>query len=114
MNGTETDAVAVLVLGDVPRRAIYVRAHETGVMTSIPVGLYRLQFRQGNTWLKTRRFCEVTATSEFTDAIEFYETQEGFNNIRVTLHPVPTGTARTMPLSAGSFRLPPEEDGPTN
>jgi hypothetical protein len=114
MNGTAEDAVAVLVQSGVPKRAIYVRTQEEGIMTSIPVGEYHLHFQRGSRWLNTRRFCDVTTTSQFAETFDFYETEEDdgtrFKEVRVSLHAVPHGNARTITMSADLFGLPPEEN----
>jgi len=110
-NGTDYDAVAVLTESDVPRRAIYIRNGETGIMTSIPRGRYQLRFQLGLNWQTDRRFCELKGTSEFLEEFEFDETELGssieYSTYEVTLHPVLAGTARTHAIPAGEFELPP-------
>jgi hypothetical protein len=117
-NGTERDAVAVLIDGatEVPKRAIYVRSGEAGAITSVPNGNYRLRFQFGLRWLRERRFCEPANTSEFDDVFDFHQvaTVGGpkYGTFEVTLHPVVDGTARTHSLSNAELRLPIPDAGP--
>lgn len=112
-NGTECDAVAVLVESTSERavRAIFIRGRESGIITQVPAADYRLRFQLGRKWQRDRSFCEIASTSEFDRELRFEETEVGreinFARFEVTLHPVPTGDARkhTIPLSA--FELPP-------
>lgn len=112
-NGTEFDAVAVLIddATDVPRRAIFVRTRESGAMTSVPPGRYRLRFQLGSEWLAERRFCRTRGTSEFDDAFDFKEIESDrgtkYRAYEVTLHAVPQGRARTHVVSDERFELPP-------
>ena len=104
INGTTYDAVAVLVDADTdePRRAIYIRQGERGVMTRVPVGVYLLQFQLGDDWIAEEgRFCTVASTEHFEDPLEF----DG-SGWEVTLHPVVGGTAATEPIPPSAFRLP--------
>jgi len=112
-NGTHLDAVAVLIddATEAPRRAIFIRSGESGAMTSLPPGRYRLRFQVGSDWLVERRFCRVRGTSEFDSAFDFDEVEsEGgtrYGAYEVTLHPVPEGTARTHVVPDSRFELPP-------
>src|SRR5882724_3855500 len=112
-NGTESDAVAVLIddATEVPRRAIFIRSGESGAVTSVPSGRYRLRFQLGSDWLSERRFCRIRGTSEFERAFEFQEVESDrgtrYSAYEVTLHPVPQGSARTHALSDSRFELPP-------
>ncbi len=114
VNGTSLDAVAVLVeaLPAQPRRAIYIRANETGRITQIPPGVYQLQFQLGSSWPSGgSAFCQIRGTSEFDRSLPFEEreTDDGveYSNAEVTLHPVPQGTATTHIIPPSAFRLPP-------
>lgn len=112
-NGTDSDAVAVLIddATEAPRRAIFIRSGESGAVTSVPLGRYRLRFQLGLDWLAERRFCRIRGTSEFYSAFDFQELESDrgtkYNAYEVTLHPVPQGTARTHALSDSRFELPP-------
>jgi len=111
-NGTENDGIAVLYDPyDEPKRALYVRRHETGVMTAVPAGTYRLKFQFGDDWLETREFCPPMGSAEFDEALEFSETRDEdgvrYRGFTVTLHSVPSGTARTSPLPNVPLPLPP-------
>ena len=111
-NGTDFDAVAVLIddTGDIPRRAIFIRTGESGAMTSVPPGRYRLRFQLGSDWLAERRFCRSRGTSEFDGAFSFEEIESGrgtkYSVHEVTLHAVPHGTARTHVVLDERFELP--------
>jgi hypothetical protein len=112
-NGTGLDAVAVLIDDptEAPRRAIFIRRGESGSMTSVPPGRYRLRFQIGSDWLTERRFCRPRGTSEFDSAFHFDEFESGrgtkYSAYEVTLHPVPQGTARTHVVSDSQLELPP-------
>lgn len=112
-NGTDLDAVAVLIddATEGPRRAIFIRSGESGAMTSVPLGRYRLRFQVGSKWLTERRFCRTRGTSEFDDAFDFEEVESAtgtrYSTYEVTLHPVPEGTARTHVVPDERFDLPP-------
>ena len=117
-NGTERDAVAVLIdsATKAPKRAIYVRSGEAGAITSVPNGDYRLRFQFGQHWLRERRFCEPANTSEFDDAFDFREVSAGsrttYSTFEVTLHPVIDGTAKTHSLSNAELTLPTPDVSP--
>jgi hypothetical protein len=68
-NGTDSEAVVVLTQADVGKRAIYIRAGESGAITSIPIGTYSVQFQLGDHWLRPRRFCNMVATSAFDESL---------------------------------------------
>jgi len=112
-NGTDSDAVAVLIddATEAPRRAIFIRSGESGAMTSVPPGRYRLRFQLGSDWLAERRFCRTRGTSEFDSAFDFEEVESDrgtrYSTYELTLHPVPQGTARTHVVSDSRFELPP-------
>lgn len=112
-NGTDSDAVAVLIddATETPRRAIFIRSGELGAVTSVPSGRYRLRFQLGTDWLAERRFCRIRGTSEFSSAFDFQEIESDkgtrYSAYEVTLHPVPQGTARTHAVSDSRFELPP-------
>jgi hypothetical protein len=112
-NGTSFDAVAVLVDDSTktPRRAIFVRQGESGSITALPPGHYRLRFQLGTDWLTERRFCRLLGTSEFEGVFDYAEVKsdEGikYSAHEVTLHPVPAGTAKIKVIDNSSFELPP-------
>ena len=113
MNGTAHDAVAVLINGATGRgaRAIYIRGGENGLVTQVPVGKYRIQFRLGTTWQRSRTFCEVQSTSEFDRPLAFEEIdmEDGirYSAVEISLHAVPGGHARTHAIPDKAFELPP-------
>jgi hypothetical protein len=112
-NGTQYDAVAILVDDPTnsPRRAVFIRTHESGAITSLPAGDYRLRFQLGSDWLRERRFCQTAGTSEFDSLLNFREkiTDEGidYQAFTVTLHTTVGGTATTHQLPEDEFELPP-------
>ena len=111
-NGTAFDAVTVLIddVTDTPLRAIFIRTGESGAMTSVPPGRYRLRFQLGSDWLAERRFCKPRGTSEFDGAFNFEEIESDggtrYSVHEVTLHAVPRGTARTHVVLDERFELP--------
>lgn len=113
INGTESDAVANLIdaSSGLPQGAIYVRARESGDIMEIPRGVYRLQFLLGSSWYRDRLFCDVVGAFEFDDVFDFEERQKQggieYSTFKVTLHPVPRGTATTHTIALSEFELPP-------
>lgn len=111
-NGSESDAIAVVLDGITrePKRAIYIRRGEAGVMTSMPVGTYRVRFQLGQQWLRSRRFCRISGTSEFEDALDFKERDTGnsteYSQFELTLYAVVDGNARTDSLPNTPLALP--------
>ena len=112
-NGTALDAVAVLVddYSGQAHRAIYIRSHTRGLFTGVLRGRYSLRFELGEDWLVSRQFCDVRGISEFEEPLEFTETRQNdsilYATYEVTLHSVAGGTARTEPIPAADFVLPP-------
>ena len=92
------------------RRAIFIRAKESGSITSVPVGNYRLRFQLGSDRPSEWRFCQVMGTSEFDEAIDFHdiksERRTNYSAYEVTLQPVLSGTATTHQVSNSVFELP--------
>lgn len=113
INGTDYDAVAVLVRNsdNLPKRAIYIRSNEKGLITQIPKGTYRIQFQLGEDFQIDRKFCEVASTSEFEhpftlEELEWSDRTE-YSIIKISLHPVFGGSARVHAIPESSFELPP-------
>jgi hypothetical protein len=109
-NGMASNTVAVLLndADGAPRRAMFIRAREVGVFTSVPSGRYRLRFQRssdaarhqsGAGWLREGRICQRSGTSEFDEPFDFFEIESDLNtqyvSYELTLHPAATGTART-------------------
>jgi len=111
-NGSESDAIAVVVDAATqrPRRAVYIRRGEVGLMRSMPVGTYILRFQFGDTWLESRRFCNISSTSEFEERIAFTERQSDtgteFSRVELTLYTVQGGNAPTDTLPNVPLSLP--------
>ncbi|OAI44110.1 hypothetical protein AYO43_09495 [Nitrospira sp. SCGC AG-212-E16] len=66
------------------RRAIFIRGEESGSITSVPVGNYRLRFPLGSDWLSEWRFCQFMGTSEFDEAFDFHEIKSERRTITAT------------------------------
>ena len=113
MNGTDFDAVAVLLESstNLRRRAIYIRRNESGSITQILAGAYWLQFQLGTSWHVNRHFCRMAGSFEFDDPFDFEEREKSdgieYSTFKITLHPVPLGTATTHSIPASAFELPP-------
>ncbi len=113
INGTQYDAVSVLLDGDfgIPLRAIFIRSGESGAMTKVPVGSYKVYFQLGTDWLRERRFCQPKGTSEYDEFFDFQELElpggTEYSVIKVTLNPVLGGTAKTHAVPDSKFILPP-------
>jgi len=111
-NGSESDAIAVVIdaASLQPRRAIYIRRGEPGLMKSMPVGTYIVRFQLGETWLAARRFCNIVSTSEFENHVEFTETRTEtgtkFSRVELTLYTVQGGNAPTDLLPNDPLPLP--------
>ena len=110
--GGEADAIVLLLDSETreARRAIYVRRDETGTMTSLPAGSYRVQFQLGQDWLRPRRVCSISSTSEFQEAMEFtqHRTETGtqYSRVELTLYSVRDGNAGTNGLPNVPLALP--------
>jgi len=110
-NGNPEDA-AVTVSNVVPKsddRLMYVRAGMTAIMGGFAPGQYRVVFQIGKEWdEQAEAFNCVSGTSVFdrTASFEEAETANGveFSNIRVTLHKLVGGNARTTPVDPTAFR----------
>ena len=109
-NGLASDTVAVLVnaADGAPRRAMFIRARQVGIFTSLPSGRYRLRFQRSanaaqrpsdSGWPREGRLCRRSGTSEFDEPLDFFEIDSDSNTqyvaYDVTLNPVVVGTART-------------------
>ena len=95
-----------------PRAAQFTfRQQESGSITSIPPGHYRLQFQLGTDWLTERRFCRLSGSSEFVDTFDYAEVKSDkgikYSTHEVTLHPVKEGKAKVRKLENSRFILPP-------
>jgi hypothetical protein len=104
-NGRDVDAVAVLAsLAGTPLRAVYVRAGESFTLTSIGDGSYQLYFTVGEDWdLASGRFTRQPRYVRFEKNLDFQTSGLTYTAIKVTLHPVPAGTARTQTVSPDDF-----------
>ena len=112
VNGTGHDAVVVLIdPSGKPRRAIFIRSGESGPITQIPAGTYRLRFQLGSSWRRARGFCEPIGTSEFDRPLEFARREPSAGTasttFELTLDPLPQGTGTTHAIPDADFLLPP-------
>lgn len=117
VNGNSEDA-AVILAGEpatpafgveTPDRLFHVRARMEATISEIPPGRYRIKFQIGKNWdSEAETFQCLSATAMFDQGEDFKEekTEKGVrsSSIRVTLHRVVGGTARTRPINAGAFR----------
>jgi hypothetical protein len=112
INSTDLDALAVLrdAASDDPRRAIYIRAGESGPIKGIHRGSYRLSFQFGNRWLQEGRFCELYGTTRIGEAFQFkegaVESDRAYSAFEVTLRDVPSSNAETQRLPDRPLPLP--------
>jgi hypothetical protein len=108
-NGRTLDAVAVLTMLDrVPVVAVYVRGGDSFTISDIGDGTYHLYFTIGEDWDGgSARFTRQSRFLRFEDPLTFITTWvpwgRQYTVYQVTLHGVPSGTARTVPVDAGQF-----------
>lgn len=105
-NGLSYDAIAKLV---VPKTQLcvayfYISAGAVHTLTNIPDGNYRLLFATGEDWDSTKAFfLRPRGVSEFSKRLSFetrrrYEgnyVYDEYTVMKLTLHPVPQGNAKT-------------------
>lgn len=108
VNGRDLDAVAVLTTLDrSPVSSVYVPAGDSSTVTGIRDGTYYLYFTLGEDWDGAARFTKKARFFRFEDTLTFETTSipGGWQHstFRVTLHPVPEGTARTVPVDEEQF-----------
>lgn len=111
VNGNSEDAAVILSNSAVetPDRLFYVRAGMEAKITEIPPGRYRVMFQTGKKWdSESERFQCVLATKIFDRGEAFEEqrteTDVQYSHIRLTLHKVVGGNARTAPLDPSAFQ----------
>jgi hypothetical protein len=111
-NETGSDATAVLVADSdgAPRRAIFIRPGQVGLIAAVEAGRYHLRFQLGSGGLGERRFCQ-SAASDLDEPFDFTDAEPGAEprvaEYTVTLHPVDAATARTHALSVLPLEPPP-------
>lgn len=112
-NGTTHDAAVVLVR-DVGKTVagIFVRSNSTAVLNNLPDGVYEIQYALGEGWVPRRgTFCDPSSFGQFENLMTFTTSETATNDgvemeattYRITLHPVPGGTARTRQIPPQSF-----------
>jgi len=88
---------------------MYVRAGMTATIGSVAAGQYRMSFQIGSAWdYQAEQFRCVTATGTFDKVGSFEEQNKSdrieYTGIRITLHKLIGGNARTTPLPRRAFR----------
>lgn len=109
-NHTGLDAVVALVHATHSGKArlVYVQSGDEATLGKIPAATYVLKFSLGLDWCPdTRGFLSRRSYSRFADPLDFTVRQlsdaKEYTTHHVTLHPVPSGTARTTPISEAEF-----------
>jgi hypothetical protein len=109
-NGNSEDAAVIVsnTLADSGDRIMYVRKKMTATMDRISPGEYRMTFQIGKDWdEEAEKFRCVMATSVFDRSASFKEneTEKGvqYSAVRVTLHKLVGGNARTTPVDSKVF-----------
>jgi hypothetical protein len=91
-NGTSTDGVVILALGEQPVMVAYIRAGESFMMKSIPDGVYYIYFSTGSEW-NGEKFIHQPSYQRFEDRIKFTTTASTYSIWSITLHSVVGGNA---------------------
>jgi hypothetical protein len=109
-NGTREDAVLRLIdtTSEQVVKCLFVRAHDTGQIQSIPTGQYGLMFTAGLDWeAEEQTFRWHPSYNKFDKEFVYTEVQAGaevqYKTIHVTLHPVINGNIRTTSISRAKF-----------
>lgn len=107
-NGTSQDAAVRLKTNGETMRFVYVKAGHTISIRGVAPGVYDLLFANGVDWdVITQRFKRDKSYAKFEEPLDFREeeTQTGirYSTFRVTLHPVPSGNARTSSINESEF-----------
>lgn len=92
---------------DLMVRCFFVQAHTTVHLKQIPEGNDRLTFTTGLNLVDGDTFAWHPSYSEFERTLAFNEQHDSdgvrYHSIRVTLHSVPSGNARTRSISREQF-----------
>jgi hypothetical protein len=109
-NGTSEDAEVNLSDAGTDEivRCFFVQAHTSAQVAKIPQGTDRLKFATGLDWVKSEdTFRWHPSYSEFERALVYSEERDAegvqYHTIRVTLHSVPSGNAKTRAISREEF-----------
>jgi hypothetical protein len=108
-NGTRSDAAVRLVDGSSgdTARFVYIEAGHLYTLTGIQPGTYTLRFILGREWVPACRDFLEAEYSEFESALVFKDVivddERNYSTIRITLNPVPLGTARTRAIDKKRF-----------
>lgn len=110
INGTTRDAAVKLVdsVSGKTRRFVYVQANRETLVANISPCTCQLKFSMGKDWeQKTQKFLQSPSFSQFNNPLNFKEIQKEagveWMEYRVTLHPVPHGSARTRQIDERDF-----------
>ena len=88
--------------------ALFVKAHDSARLQSIPEGHYSLRYSTGLDWQDSEQSFQWDPTyNEFERELDYLEIKRGdeteYHEISVTLHAVPGGTVRTYKISREEF-----------
>lgn len=109
-NGNSQDAAVILadLTGQQDGRLMYVRNGMQATMTRISPGRYRIMFQVGKNWDESSEtFRCVTGTAAFDQTESFKEEERAdgieYSRLRITLHRVVGGNARSSPIAKPMF-----------
>jgi hypothetical protein len=109
-NGTNSDAYVKLVEPNSRTlvAAFYVKSNSSFTQEQIPDGTYKVLFVLGKGWnAQTQSFTKNKSFSKFDKLLNFTTTQMiggiQYRVFKITLHPVPSGKARTSGVSQKEF-----------
>jgi hypothetical protein len=110
-NGTNRDAHVKFVepLSRKLVAAFHVKSNSTFTVNQIPDGTYRVIFALGKNWNpKTQSFTQSKSFAKFDKPLNYTTMQLGnrirYRAFRITLHPVPSGKARTSSVNEQEFK----------
>jgi hypothetical protein len=109
-NGTNSDAYVKLAEPNSRTlvAAFYVKSNSSFTQEQIPDGTYKVLFVLGKGWnAQTQSFTKNKSFSKFDKLLNFTTTQMiggiQYRVFKITLHPVPSGKARTSGVSQKEF-----------
>jgi hypothetical protein len=109
-NGTNRDAYVKLIepSSRTLMAAFFVKSNSSFVQEQIPDGTYKVLFVLGNGWnTQTQSFTKNKSFSKFDKPLNFTTMQMvggiQYRVFKITLHPVPSGKARTSGVSQKEF-----------
>jgi hypothetical protein len=109
-NGTGRDAYVKLIepISRTLMAAFFVKSNSSFMQEQIPDGTYKVLFVLGNGWnAQTQTFTKNKSFSKFDKPLNFITVQMvgeiQYRVFKITLHPVPSGKARTSGVSQKEF-----------